>query len=50
MLRGLNAIIVLIMTFSCLSGCIGNDEIEITDTEIDEGWRPFSVVAPIDTE
>ena len=32
MLRGLNAIIlVLIMAFSCLSGCIGTDEIEITE-------------------
>ena len=50
MLRGLNAIILVsIMVFSCLSGCIGTDEIEITETEIDEGWRPFSVVAPIDT-
>jgi hypothetical protein len=50
MLRRLNAIILVsIMAFSCLSGCIGTDEIEITETEIDEGWRPFSVVAPIDT-
>ena len=37
------------MMFSCLGGCFGNEEIDVVEPEIDEGWRPFSVVAPIDT-
>ena len=50
MLRHLNAIILVsLMMFSSLSGCFGNEEVETIEPEIEEGWRPFSVVAPIDT-
>ena len=50
MVRGLNSILLVsLVLFSCISGCFGNEEIEIVEPEINEGWRSFSVVAPIDT-